>query len=218
LAAGGLDPVGTRVTSSGGTITVTDGPFTEAKETILSFALVEARSKEEVIELSRRFWQIAGSGEGHIQQVYGPEEALTGPDLRDGRRRCSDRLVGVPEAHRVIDAVWRLESARIIAGLARLVNDVGVAEELAQDALVAALRQWPESGIPPNPGAWLTATARHQSIDLIRRNERLGRKLEQLGHEVRQRQESAVFDGEPEFEAVISDEGVQDDLLRLMFI
>ncbi|HKA94746.1 MAG TPA: YciI family protein [Streptosporangiaceae bacterium] len=73
LAAGGLDPVGTRVTSSGGTITVTDGPFTEAKETILSFALVEARSKEEVIELSRRFWQIAGSGEGHIQQVYGPE-------------------------------------------------------------------------------------------------------------------------------------------------
>jgi RNA polymerase sigma factor (sigma-70 family) len=118
----------------------------------------------------------------------------------------------------VIDAVWRLESARIIAGLARLVNDVGVAEELAQDALVAALRQWPESGIPPNPGAWLTATARHQAIDMIRRNERLGRKLEQLGHEVRQRQESAVFDGEPEFEAVISDEGVQDDLLRLMFI
>jgi RNA polymerase sigma factor (sigma-70 family) len=126
--------------------------------------------------------------------------------------------VGVPEAHRAIDAVWRLESARIIAGLARLVNDVGLAEELAQDALVAALRQWPESGIPPNPGAWLMATARHQAIDLIRRNERLGRKVEQLGHEFRQRQESAVFDGEPEFEAVISDEGVQDDLLRLMFI
>jgi RNA polymerase sigma factor (sigma-70 family) len=126
--------------------------------------------------------------------------------------------VGVPEAHRAIDAVWRLESARIIAGLARLLNDVGLAEELAQDALVAALRQWPESGIPPNPGAWLMATARHQAIDLIRRNERLGRKLEQLGHEFRQRQESAVFDGEPEFEAVISDEGVQDDLLRLMFI
>jgi hypothetical protein len=73
LAAGGLDPLGTRVTSSGGKITVTDGPFTEAKETILSFALVEVRSKEEAIELSRRFWQIAGSGEGQIRQVYGPE-------------------------------------------------------------------------------------------------------------------------------------------------
>jgi hypothetical protein len=73
LAAGGLDPSGTRVTSSGGRITVTDGPFTEAKETILSFALIEVRSKEEAIELSRRFWQIAGSGEGQIRQVYGPE-------------------------------------------------------------------------------------------------------------------------------------------------
>jgi len=73
LAAGGLDAVGTRVTSSGGSITVTDGPFTEAKETILSFALVEVRSKEEAIELSKRFWQIAGSGEGQIRQVYGPE-------------------------------------------------------------------------------------------------------------------------------------------------
>ena len=73
LAAGGLDQAGTRVVSSGGKITVTDGPFTEAKETILSFALVEVRSKEEAIELSRRFWQIAGSGEGQIRQVYGPE-------------------------------------------------------------------------------------------------------------------------------------------------
>ena len=73
LAAGGLDQLGTRVTSSGGRITVTDGPFTEAKETILSFALVEVRSKDEAIELSRRFWQIAGSGEGQIRQVYGPE-------------------------------------------------------------------------------------------------------------------------------------------------
>jgi RNA polymerase sigma factor (sigma-70 family) len=126
--------------------------------------------------------------------------------------------VTVPEAHRAIDAVWRLESARIIAGLARLVNDVGLAEELAQEALVAALKQWPESGIPPNPGAWLMATARHQAIDQIRRNERLKRKLEQLGHEFRQRQESAVFDGQPDFDAVIEGEGVQDDLLRLMFI
>ncbi len=143
---------------------------------------------------------------------------MGGPGLRGGGPRCSDRQVSVPEAHRAIDAVWRLESARIIAGLARLVNDVGLAEELAQDALVAALRQWPESGIPPNPGAWLMATARHQAIDRIRRNERLARKLDQLGHEFAQRQESAVFEGQPEFDAVIEDEGVQDDLLRLMFI
>jgi hypothetical protein len=73
LATGGLDPVGTRVTSSGGKVTVTDGPFAEAKEAIISFALVEVRSKEEAIELTRRFWQIAGSGEGAIQQVYGPQ-------------------------------------------------------------------------------------------------------------------------------------------------
>ena len=73
LAAGGLDPVGTHVTSSGGKITVTDGPFTESKETILSFALVEVRSKEEAIELAKRFWQIVGNGEGAIRQVYGPE-------------------------------------------------------------------------------------------------------------------------------------------------
>src|SRR5437762_400072 len=108
------------------------------------------------------------------------------------------RLMTVPEAHRAVDAVWRLESARIIAGLARLVNDVGLAEELAQDALVAALRQWPESGIPPNPGAWLMATARHQAIDRIRRSERLQRKLELLGHEARQQQQSAIFGGQPD--------------------
>jgi RNA polymerase sigma factor (sigma-70 family) len=127
------------------------------------------------------------------------------------------RVMTVPEAHRAVDAVWRLESARIIAGLARLVNDVGLAEELAQDALVAALRQWPESGIPPNPGAWLMATARHQAIDRIRRNERLRHRLDQLGHEARQRQDSAIF-GQPDLDAVIEGEGVADDLLRLMFI
>jgi RNA polymerase sigma factor (sigma-70 family) len=128
------------------------------------------------------------------------------------------RLMTVPEAHRAVDAVWRLESARIIAGLARLVNDVGLAEELAQDALVAALRQWPESGIPPNPGAWLMATARHQAIDRIRRSERLRRNLELLGHEARQQQQNAIFGGQPDLDAVVEGEGVRDDLLRLMFI
>jgi len=87
-------------------------------------------------------------------------------------------------AHRAIEAVWRLESARIIAGLTGLLRDVGLAEELAQDALVAALEQWPADGIPANPGGWLMLTSRHRAIDLIRRNERLADKLNLLGREV----------------------------------
>jgi RNA polymerase sigma-70 factor (ECF subfamily) len=116
------------------------------------------------------------------------------------------------DIHRTIDAVWRIESAKLIAGLARIVRDVGLAEDLAQDALVIALEQWPESGIPNNPGAWLMATARHRAIDRIRRNVVLERKHEELGHELEIRQEMA----EADFDAVIDDD-IGDDLLRLMF-
>jgi RNA polymerase sigma factor (sigma-70 family) len=126
--------------------------------------------------------------------------------------------VSVVEAHRAVDAVWRLESARIIAGLARIVRDVGVAEDLAQEALVAALRQWPESGIPPNPGAWLMATAKHQAIDRVRRDERLQRNVDLLGHELRSRQQAAIFGGSPDLDAVADDDFVPDDVLRLMFV
>ncbi len=126
--------------------------------------------------------------------------------------------MAVPEAHRAVDAVWRLESARIIAGLARIVRDIDLAEDLAQDALVAALRQWPQAGIPPNPGAWLMATAKHQAIDRLRRDERLQRNIGQLGHELRVQQEAAVFDGPPGLDAALDDDVVQDDLLRLMFV
>jgi RNA polymerase sigma-70 factor, ECF subfamily len=124
----------------------------------------------------------------------------------------------VPEAHRAADAVWRLESARIIAGLARIVRDIDLAEDLAQDALLAALRQWPDAGIPPNPGAWLMATAKHRAIDRLRRDERLQRNIGQLGHELRVQQEAAVFDGSPDLDAALEDDAVQDDLLRLMFV
>ena len=117
-------------------------------------------------------------------------------------------------AHRAIEAVWRLESARIIAGLAGLVRDVGLAEELAQDALVAALEQWPAEGIPANPGAWLMLTARHRAIDWIRRNERLAGKLHLLGREL-----ESVQHGVPaEFDDVLDEAKIDDDLLRLMFI
>ena len=84
--------------------------------------------------------------------------------------------VTAPDTHRAIDAVWRIESARLIASLARMVGDVGAAEDLAQDALVAALERWPESGVPDNPGAWLMATAKHRAIDLLRRRTLLDRK------------------------------------------
>ncbi|HYR63160.1 MAG TPA: RNA polymerase sigma factor [Actinomycetota bacterium] len=117
------------------------------------------------------------------------------------------------DAHRVIDAVWRIESAKVIARAARIVGDVGVAEELAQDALVAALEQWPESGVPDNPGAWLTATAKHRAIDRLRRNKLFERKQEQLGQELRAQEHAAV----PDLDAVIDDD-VGDDLLRLMFV
>ena len=115
--------------------------------------------------------------------------------------------------HTAIDAVWRMESARIIAGLTRMVRDVGIAEELAQDALVAALEQWPDSGIPDNPGAWLMAAAKHRAIDHFRRNQLLERKHQELGRELETQQELAV----PDFDAAIDDH-VGDDLLRLVFI
>ena len=115
-------------------------------------------------------------------------------------------------AHRAIDAVFRIEAPRLIAGLARLVRDVGLAEELAQDALVAALERWPESGVPDNPGAWLMATARHRAIDVLRRGKRIERAHEEIGHEIDARQEAAA----PDLDAALDDD-IGDDLLRLVF-
>jgi RNA polymerase sigma factor (sigma-70 family) len=117
------------------------------------------------------------------------------------------------EIHRTIDAVWRVESARLIASLTRIVRDVGLAEDLAQGALLAALEQWPNSGVPDKPGAWLMTTAKHHAIDQIRRNIRLERKQEELGRELEIQQESEA----PELD-VDSEEEMGDDLLRLIFI
>jgi len=117
------------------------------------------------------------------------------------------------DTHRAIDAVWRIEALRLIAALTRIVRDVGLAEDLAQDALVAAVEQWPESGVPDNPAAWLMATAKHRAIDRLRRNERLERKQEQLGRELELQQEMAMADSN-----VSTNDDVGDDLLRLMFI
>jgi RNA polymerase sigma factor (sigma-70 family) len=119
----------------------------------------------------------------------------------------------VSDAHRAIDAVWRIESPRLIAGLARMVRDVGLAEELAQDALVAALERWPEAGIPDNPGAWLMATAKNRALDELRRRKRFEQKGDELGHVMEAEREAAT----PDLEAAMDDE-VGDDLLRLVFI
>ncbi len=122
--------------------------------------------------------------------------------------------MSITDTHRVIDAVWRIESARLIAGLARIVRDVGVAEELAQDALVVALERWPESGVPDNPGAWLMATAKNRAIDHFRRSKLLERKHEELGRELKSQQDMAMAN----FDTANLDDDIEDDLLRLVFV
>jgi RNA polymerase sigma factor (sigma-70 family) len=120
--------------------------------------------------------------------------------------------VTVAETHRTIEAVWRIESPRLIAGLARVLRDVGLAEELAQDALVTALEKWPDTGVPENPGAWLMAVAKHRAIDRLRRKTLLERKHQELGREIEIQQELAA----PDLDAALDDD-IGDDLLRLVF-
>lgn len=120
--------------------------------------------------------------------------------------------MSLPDIHRTIDAVWRIESARLIASLTRLVQDVGLAEDLAQGALVAALEQWPQTGIPDKPGAWLMATAKHHAIDQIRRNVRLEHKTEEIGRDLELENQIGLP------EDANSDDDMGDDLLRLIFI
>ena len=121
-------------------------------------------------------------------------------------------MASTPDIHRAIDAVWRIESPKLIASLTRIVRDVGLAEELAQDALVVALERWPQAGVPDNPAAWLMATAKHRAIDMFRRNKLLERKHEEIGRELKTQQESmADFD-------IPEDDDIEDDLLRLVFI
>ena len=115
--------------------------------------------------------------------------------------------------HRTLDVVWRMESPRLIAALTRIVRDVGLAEDLAQDALEAALRQWPESGVPDNPAAWLMGTAKHRAIDALRRQATLQRKAVQLGHDLALEEGMAA-----ELETAIDNAAIGDDLLRLVFI
>ncbi len=117
------------------------------------------------------------------------------------------------DVRRAIDGIWRIESARLIAGLTRIVRDVGVAEDLAQEALILAIERWPDSGVPDNPGAWLMTTAKNRALDFLRRTKRVARKHEEIGHDLQTTQDGAA----PDLEAAI-DDAVGDDLLRLMLI
>jgi predicted RNA polymerase sigma factor len=120
--------------------------------------------------------------------------------------------VSATDLHRTIEAVWRIESARVIAGLTRLTRDVGLVEDLAQEALLAALEQWPQSGVPDNPAAWLTATAKRRAIDLFRRNAVAKRKHEDLARDLATPEQTV-----PDLSSTL-DDPIGDDLLRLVFI
>jgi len=135
-----------------------------------------------------------------------PQPTVTPADADPADATAADATAS--GAGDVVETIFRIESPRIIAGVARIVRDVGIAEELAQDALVAALEQWPRDGVPDNPGAWLTATAKHRAIDLVRRRERYARKLEEIGRDL---------DTTTPFEEPADPDDIDDDLLRLVF-
>src|SRR6184192_63926 len=170
---------------------------------------------------ARSWW--AGIGCGRCGRLTRPSSGSSGHpstatpsrSVRSSiQRECEGALAIDPataEAHRAIDAIWRIESARLIAGLARIVGDIGTAEELAQDALVAALEQWPASGVPERPGAWLMGTAKHRAVDLIRRRKTLERKHQEIGRDFERAQEALHVD-------TALDEEVGDDLLGLIFM
>ena len=253
LATDGLHPSvkGKRVKLDDGKLTVTDGPFTESKELVASYALFQVKSMDEAVMWTKRFLEVlakanASCARSSIRPTSRP--ASSRPNRRSASRRgartwmrsspsgnrnavadfdrrpaCLRFDDGVSVAamatdtpptdiHRAIDAVWRIEQAKLIAGLARMVRDVGLAEELAQDALVAALEHWPASGIPDKPGAWLMATAKRRAIDRLRRHKLAERKHAEIGRDLDAEQEAAL----DQIDDALDDD-IGDDLLRLMF-
>src|SRR3954454_17683752 len=146
------------------------------------------------------------SGRGRTTRPRSPRHASS----RRCRRSRPSRSSGVEATRARIDAIWRIESGRVIANVAGLVRDVGLAEDLAQDAVVVALERWPSTGIPPNPGAWLTMTAKHRAIDLMRRDTTLQAKYAQIARDL------GVASAEPAVDAELEDD-IGDDLLSLMF-
>ena len=225
LAGEGLHPSseGVRVEFSGSERRVIDGPFAETKELLAGYWLWQVRSTEEAIE-----WVVDGSRIRRASMAWLRSGRCSRPTISgrssrpscvSGRNGCAPRpkrarslAMAGRDVTRTIEAVWRIESARLIAGIARLVRDVALAEDLAQEALVAALEQWPESGVPDNPGAWLMATAKHRGVDRLRRADVHRRKTDELGRDAELR---SVADEEDI--AATADDPFDDDLLRLIF-
>ena len=178
-----------------GNASVIDGPFAETKELVSGYWVFEVSSKEEAVEWARKAPFRGGELEirpfsvrrGLRRRVHARAagEGERAPGAEQPAQRVSTPPAPTASAtadlHRVVDAVWRMESARIVGALTRVTGDVGLAEELAQDALVAALEQWPESGVPAKPGAWLMAIAKHRAIDSFRRSQNLQRKTVAAG-------------------------------------
>ena len=180
LAGDGLHPEVSRVGRGG----VTDGPFSEAKELVGGYWIIQAKDRAEAVEWASR----CPLGAERLHR--GPPDgrggrpargASRGRDVRRARAGADGAVLSSAATQRTVEAVWRIESGRLIAGLARMLRDVALAEDLAQDALVVALEKWPESGVPDNPGAWLMAVAKHRAIDLMRRARRLEDKTAELG-------------------------------------
>ena len=216
LAGDGLQPTskGKRVAfDADGNTTVIDGPFAETKELVAGYSIWEVASMDEAVEWVKR--SPLRDSEVELRKILDAEDfadsfaaEIAAAEERP-RAEPAAKSVVTSATQQAIDAVWRIESARLIAGLARVVRDVGLAEDLAQDALVAALEQWPESGVPDNPGAWLMAVARRRGVDTIRRAVTLQSKVELLGRE--------LSDHETPMDEIEFDPHVEDDVLRLMF-
>lgn len=218
--------MGAKLTCTDGQLSVTDGPFTEAKELVGGWGLVEARDLDEGGRMGE-----AVPGRRRRRRDAGPTDLVSGsaaastraggwhrrtvpapPASRPTGTMLGSATVTVGETNAAIEAVIRVEWARLIAGLARSTGEVGLAEKLAQDAVVAALEQWPESGVPRNPGAWLMTVAKRRAIDLYRRNARLRDRYDAIGRDLA----TDGHDVDPDFDHAVSDD-IDDDLLRLVF-
>ena len=198
----------TRLTFDRGRRVAVGEPPVSAPLRPAGFAIVDVASRAEAVEWAGRFAAASGTTGIECRQVFLRDDLPTAP----ARRSRLTAAMPTTETHEAIEAVWRIESARLIASLARIVGDVGLAEELAQDALVVALEQWPRDGIPPKPGAWLMTTAKHRAIDQLRRRSTLQRKHDEIGRDRELEQRIALADL-----ASRSQDDVGDDLLRLMF-
>ena len=211
LDSGGLMPLatGAQVRIADGQLSVVDGPFVEAKEVIGGYAIFELPGKEEAVASAKEFMQL------HKDFMPGWEgtcelRALRRP-LRRGFRPARSAAMTVADAHRAILAVWRIEQPRLITSLARMLRDVPLAEDLTQEALLAALEQWPATGVPEKPGAWLMATAKRRALDHLRRGRMLERKHEMVARDMEEEQQAM-----PDLDSALDDD-IGDEMLRLIF-